>query len=105
MSELHKINEATKKPALALFLAFIPSVLALAIIAVGSYGLCDNWPDAVWPWVLVLVSAISFGCCLGGSFLLLRRKTRLAMIIGIIFLLLNAMISLFFGCATVCRPE
>jgi hypothetical protein len=67
-------NEKKKSPALALMLAFAPTAM-------------------------VLVTCVASGrCCFTSSFMLFRRKTGLAIFGGILFLLLNGFITLFFGC-------
>jgi hypothetical protein len=44
---------------------------------------------------------VSIVCCFISSSLLFRRNKALAAIFGILFLLLNGLISFFFGCATI----
>lgn len=86
---------ASRKPSptLALILAFTPSVLLLAIAAVGRYLAS---PTAI----LMIGCLVSIVCCFVSAVMLFRRR-GLAILFGILFLLLNGVISFFFGCAAV----
>ncbi len=101
MNDQPKDSGRKQNPALALLLAFTPSAVAMGLY----YGVADHWLETARGLVLMLASVIGFGCCLGASALLFRRKTLMAMIAGIVFMLLNALISVFFGCAIVINPE
>jgi hypothetical protein len=88
-------NESKQQSAvLALPLAFVPSLLLVGTFSYFNHG---N-PPAIFFAILCLVS---LACCFASSFLLFRRNQVLATISGILFLLLNALISFFFGCATI----
>ena len=79
---------------LALLLAFVPSILLVSAFTFFNHG---N-PPAILFAALCLVS---LACCFGSSFLLFQRNKVVATIFGILFLLLNGLISFFFGCATI----
>lgn len=83
----------------ALPLAFLPSVLLLGGLSV----LATNQAPQVFqsPVFLGVLCVVSIACCFTASILMFRRKTVLAIVFGILFLLLNAAISFFFGCAAV----
>ncbi len=84
-------NEPDKKkksPALALVLAFLPSVMILAILPFARNA---NPSTAL----LIAGFVISVVCCFTSSFMLFRRGTGLAILGGIIFLLLNCVVSFF----------
>jgi glucan phosphoethanolaminetransferase (alkaline phosphatase superfamily) len=80
-----------KSPALALSLAFLPSVMFLALL---TFVLNGN-PGGGLLLLACLVSAV---CCFASSIMLFRRNTSLAVCAGIIFLILNAIVSFLFGC-------
>jgi CHASE2 domain-containing sensor protein len=84
---------------LALPVAFLPSVFLLGGLSV----LATNQAPQIFqsPVFLGLVCAVCIACCFTASILMFRRKTILAVVFGILFLLLNAAISFFFGCATI----
>jgi hypothetical protein len=89
------MNEPTKKsPALALILGFAPAALSLAILTISG----QNGPPRTLLWPMCAVSAV---CCFASSFMLFRFKTGLAIAGGLLFLLLNGVISLFSGCVAV----
>ncbi len=83
----------SKSPGLALGLAFLPSVMVLVVIP-----LLKGKPPAE---LFVFCCGVSVTCCFGASFLLFRRGTALAIFGGIVFLLLNAVVSFLFGCGAV----
>ena len=83
-----------KSPAPALTLAFLPSVMVLSIIPFAK----NNHPSAAF---LIVCCVISIICCFTSSFMLFRRGTGLAIFGGILFLLLNAAVSFFFGCGAI----
>ena len=77
-----------KPPVLALALAFLPSVMGLGLLTI--YGNRSTPP------------AVLFGvCCLASAVMLIKRKTWLIVLVGVLFLFLNLGISFFFGCAAV----
>ena len=84
---------------LALPLAFLPSVLLIGGLSV----LATNQAPQVFqsPVFLGIICVVCIACCFTASILMFRRKTVLAIMFGILFLLLNAAISFFFGCATI----
>ena len=79
---------------LALLLAFVPSVLLVSFATFAN----RSTPPAV---LCALLCLVSLACCFGSSFLLFQRNKVVATIVGILFLLLNGLISFFFGCATI----
>jgi len=81
-----------KSPAPAMILAFVPSVLLLAVLSFSSAVAAPSAP------LLFLVCGVSVVCCFVSSALLFRRNTTLAILCGIIFVVLNAGISIFLGC-------
>jgi hypothetical protein len=76
----------------ALLLAFVPSVLLIALLAFAG----SSNPPAI---LLALSCVTSLTCCFVSAFLLFRRNTVLAILFGILFL--NGAFSFFFGCATI----
>ena len=87
-------NEKKKSSVLALPLAFVPSVLL-----VGTFSFFNNGnAPAILFAIMCLVSIV---CCFVSSFLLFQRNKVLTAIFGVLFLLLNGLISFFFGCATI----
>jgi hypothetical protein len=76
--------------ALALCLAFVPAAMLLALIAVGGNP---------GPGMMMAACIGSVACCFSSSFMLFARKTGLAIIVGVLFLILNGLIAFFFGCA------
>jgi hypothetical protein len=91
--EIPEAPSKRKSPAPALILGFLPSVILLAAATVKQP------PNGL----LFFCCIIAVICCFTSSVLLFRRGTSLAIVGGIAFLLLNAVISLFFGCASVVR--
>jgi hypothetical protein len=77
-------------PALALSLAFLPSVLLLLTLPFLNGKLDTGY--------LIVCCGLSIICCFGASFMLFRRGTGLAIFGGIVFILLNAFVSFLFGC-------
>ena len=89
------LPEPTRKPiALPLILAFVPSVLALVIIGISP----DKHQTAAF---CVPAAVVSFGCCFAFSFMLFRRKTAAAIVTGILFILLNLVVTIGLGCAPI----
>jgi hypothetical protein len=78
-------------PLIALLLAFAPAATVLGFIVLGGKILKQD--------VLMAACLFTVICCFASSFLLFRRRTTLAIVAGILFLLLNAMIAAGFGCA------
>jgi hypothetical protein len=94
MSDTNPPSEISKRPLLwALLLGFAPSVaLLLAVFTAGQDGrnLGTNG--------FIAFCAGSLICCFSSSFLMVRRRTTLAIVSGILLFLLNFCISFFFGC-------
>jgi hypothetical protein len=87
-----KKNSSTSKIVLALVLAFVPAIILLA-----------TSPDFFRRNPMPLVAGVflvSVGCCFTSSFLLFRHKSTWAIVVGILFLLLNLLISFCLGCLT-----
>jgi hypothetical protein len=76
---------------IALLMAFTPAAMALAL-----FTLKPN----IAPRLFMVPCVLSVVCCFSSSFLLFRRRTVLAILAGVLFLILNALIAFFFGCAT-----
>jgi hypothetical protein len=91
--QLKEQNKKGKSSVLALPLAFVPSLL---LVGTASFLNHKN-PPAILFAAMCLVSIV---CCFVSSFMLFRRNKVLATIFGILFMLLNGLISFFFGCAT-----
>jgi hypothetical protein len=90
-----KPNESKKKSSMfAIPLAFVPSLLLVGTFSFFNHG---NPPAMLF----AIMCLISIACCFASSFLLFQRNKVLATIFGVIFLLLNGLISFFFGCATI----
>jgi predicted permease len=88
------LDHRKKSPALALLLAFLPSAMILAILPFAR----NTNPSTA---LLIAGFVISVVCCFTSSFMLFRRGTGLAIFGGIIFLLLNGVVSFFFGCGAI----
>jgi hypothetical protein len=89
------LSDPPRKPiALPLILAFVPSVLALVIAMIGP----NKHEMAAF---CVPAAIVSVGCCFASSFMLFRRKTRAAIVTGILFILLNLAVTIGLGCAPV----
>ena len=73
-------GEKKKSPALALALAFLPSVIFLTMLSTLQH---QGQPPAA---LFVLCCVISVVCCLVSAFLLFRRKTGWAIFGGILFI-------------------
>ena len=87
-------NGKKKSSVLALPLAFVPSVLLVGTASFFNHG---NPPALLFASMCL----ISIACCFASSFLLFRRNKVMATIFGVVFLLLNSLISFFFGCVTI----
>ena len=83
-----------KSPLLALVLAFTPSVVFLAFITFIRNGVA---PVSLKP-ILFAIAGLSLGCCIASSTMLLKRRTPLSIIGGLVLLVLNTLIVLFLGC-------
>lgn len=94
------IELAQKKPfvAQALLLAFIPSGFLLVAFAVFASESNAQFVEPWLPWAAALLAVVCVGCCFISSSILFRHNTGLIVSIGILFLLLNSLISFFFGC-------
>ena len=90
MSNELKHTSQNKHLVLPLVLAFLPSVFLLLLTIFVNNG---N-PPAPLLFVLAGISVV-FGSI--ASVLLIRRKTTLTIVFGILFLLLNGAISFIFG--------
>ena len=87
------MNEPTTKDkkyrVTALFLAFLPSAMLL--------GLTVLRPN-IQRNMLMVACVLSVACCFVSSFMLFARRTGLAILAGVLFLILNGFIAFFFGC-------
>src|SRR4051812_1690850 len=73
-----------------LFLAFIPSALILFLIKNSNANNLKNTVAAAFTFTVI--------CSFASSFMLFRRGTVWSIVFGVIFLILNLVISLFLGC-------
>jgi len=87
-----------RAPVLALILCFTPAVLVMAVFATAAAFDLSSKKSAG-----LLMAAVIAGlpCALTASVMLFRRKTGFAILGGILLLVLNLCISLFFGCLAV----
>ena len=89
------LPEPPRKPiALPLILAFVPAALSLVIFGLNL----DKHQMAAF---CVPAAIVSLGCCFASSFLLFRRKTSAAIVTGILFILLNLVVTIGLGCAPI----
>ena len=75
---------------IALCLGFAPSALVMSLITFNPHAK---------PGTAQLAFFGTIACCFISSFMLFSRRTGLAVVAGILFFLLNAVIAFFFGCA------
>jgi multisubunit Na+/H+ antiporter MnhG subunit len=87
-------SKETSYVPLGLMLGLLPTVIALVLAKSASASTKDPSPG-----FYVVFLAISVACCFLSSSLLFRRKTVLAILAGVLFLILNSVVSLFLGCA------
>lgn len=87
-------SKETSYAPLGLMLGLLPTVMALVLAKSASASTKDPSPG-----FYMFFLAISVACCFVSSVLLFRRKTVLAIIAGVLFLILNGFVSLFLGCA------
>ena len=73
-------------------MAFTPAAMFMGMIALAGRKIAPN--------VLVAACVISLACCFGASSMLFARRTALAIVAGVLFLILNGVIAFFFGCAS-----
>src|SRR5205809_6999967 len=90
-------TQTTKSPAIPLVLAFLPSVLFLTLLTVSAAFKWNNPPASL----LIAGCIIGIIGCLTSSYMLFRRGTALAIFGGIVFLLLNGVVSFLFGCGAI----
>jgi len=83
-------EEKKKSPGFALILAFIPAAALLALL---------TFKPNIRQGGLMGACILSAACCFVSSFMLLSRRTGLAILAGVILLILNGLIAFFFGCA------
>jgi hypothetical protein len=88
MSEPKNYN--AKYRVTALFLAFLPSAMLLGCFAI---------PHNIQKGILMAACNLSIACCFLSSFMMFARRTGLAILAGVLFLILNGLIAFFFGCA------
>ncbi len=85
-------------PAPALIIGFLPAIFVLLAITMGASGISDHMSNEESRALLWLASIASVACCIVSSVMLFKRKTGAAVAGAIMFLLLNAFLSFFFGC-------
>ena len=78
---------------LPLILAFLPSVFFLVLLAMQNAHI----KIATY---CVIAAILGLVCCTASSVMLFRRNTPVAIVFGVVFLLLNLVISGFLGCAS-----
>ena len=79
---------------LALVLAFVPSMIFLSL---KDTPILSSGHGAAFKLAFV----VSLACCFISSSLLFRRKVGWAIVVGILFFFLNAIISFMLGCAAI----
>ena len=79
-------------------LAFAPTAMVLAIIGLDLLAEAKKFTLPQSPGWVALLCVVCGICCFTSSVMLFRRKTGLAILGGILFLLLNGLITFFFGC-------
>jgi len=80
-------------PLPALVVAFAPAAVFLTLLGLSAARGKNLTIPSLWAACIVSVF-----CCFISSFLLFRRKTGWAIVVGILFLLLNGALSFFLGC-------
>ncbi|HEY3900376.1 MAG TPA: hypothetical protein VGM54_17335 [Chthoniobacter sp.] len=78
---------------LPLILAFLPSAFFLILVAMEKAGI----KVAIY---CLIAAVLGLACCIASSVMLFRRNTPLAIVFGVLFALLNLVISGFLGCAS-----
>jgi hypothetical protein len=78
-------------------MAFTPAAMLMGLLAIKRDF------SNVSPIVLVAACVVSLACCFGASFMLFARRTALAIVAGVLFLILNGFITLAFGCSSIFR--
>lgn len=94
-NEPEKMERPSGLAILGLFLAFVPSLLMLSLQQSNRYGASG----------LGTACVISIICCFTSAFLLIRHNTWWAILIGLVFILINLAISFLFGCVAVLSPH
>ena len=83
-------SNGQESPRAALIVAFLPLALLLLVTCLMKLHFLGGKVESA---LLFLACAISMTCCIKGSFMLLARKTTLAVLCGIAFMLLNGFIA------------
>ena len=91
-------DKPSEKTLLILALAFTPAAIVIGTITLLVNGVLKNVPDSIALPLLWLACLAAIVCCFVPSFLLFRRRTGLAIVGGLLILLINGFIALFFGC-------
>jgi hypothetical protein len=78
-------------PALALFMAFVPAAILLSLMTFAPKASHE---------LLMFGFIMSIIFCFISSFMIFARRTGLAIVVGLCFLVLNGLIVLFLGCAS-----
>jgi hypothetical protein len=93
-NQMNPINakKSPKTAILGLFLAFVPALIFLSLKDKpwGNYG------NTFW-----VACGVSIVCCFVSSSMLLRHRAVWAILVGILFFALNAVISFLLGCGAV----
>jgi hypothetical protein len=93
------MNEPTeikkKSPALALILGFLPTPMALLLLP----NLMGHPAPHYLRGISIALCLFSAFCCFASSFMLFARRTGLAIMAGILFLIVNGLIAFFSGCS------
>jgi hypothetical protein len=82
-------EKSKKSPAVALLLAFLPTAIMLSLRV-----LRPNISNTM----LIVACVVSVICCFVSSSMLFARRSGLAILAGLFFLLLNGLIAFFLGC-------
>jgi hypothetical protein len=87
-------RKGSGKVILGLFLAFVPSMICLSLNNAPILG--SRSGNMFW-----LACGVSVVCCFASAALLCRQKFAWALIIGLMFFCLNAVISFALGCGAI----
>ncbi|MGI8965505.1 MAG: hypothetical protein ACR2H1_05375 [Limisphaerales bacterium] len=96
-SESEEPGAPKKVPTLALVLAFVPALLFLVFLTFIRNEILIVLSKPV----MFAVAAVSLICCVTSSAMLFSRRTKVAILGGIVLLILNTLIALFFGCTAI----
>jgi len=93
-------NKPIKPPKtylLILILAIAPAALLLGLFTPGTHGVFQKFSNSTGMLILWICCLLSLVCCFFSSFMLFRRRTAEAILVGVVFIILNVFIVFFFG--------